>query len=162
MNHGDATSLEGATNGSYATLVASLSQFDGTPVQFLGALLEAQCELTDAKGAAILALPAEARHTNRFGILTIHPPPSNGGPAPAWLTRASETAPRVLSGGETTIVPLSQSADGTPVEHLVLLPLQGAAGWFIDRRNNRLGNCYRVSGTDWKVRNIRCVWKPLP
>ena len=41
-------------------------------------------------------------------------------------------------------------------------PLQGSAGWFIDRRNNRLGNCYRVSGTDWKVRNIRCVWKPLP
>ena len=43
-----------------------------------------------------------------------------------------------------------------------LEPLQGAAGWFIDRQTNRLGNCYRVSGTDWGVRRIRCIWKTLP
>ena len=77
------------------------------------------------------------------------------------LPRQAEDQAVFIGRGE----PVQLGIGGTVVDEeglAQLEPLQGAAGWFIDRRTNQLGNCYRVSGTDWGVRRIRCIWKPLP
>jgi hypothetical protein len=39
--------------------------------------------------------------------------------------------------------------------------ISGYNGWFIDRTNNRIVNCYGVQGTQVGQRRIRCVSKRL-
>ena len=52
---------------------------------------------------------------------------------------------------------LGESA--TPSDDLDLI--SGYNGWFIDRANNRIVNCYGVQGTQVGQRRIRCVSKRL-
>ncbi len=40
-------------------------------------------------------------------------------------------------------------------------PIIGYDGWFIDRANNRLVNCYRVNTTQVGQRRIKCISKRL-
>lgn len=42
-----------------------------------------------------------------------------------------------------------------------LEPVVGYDGWFIDRANNRLVNCYRINTTQVGQRRIKCISKRL-
>ncbi len=42
------------------------------------------------------------------------------------------------------------------------VPLRGFAGWFVDYKRNRFGNCYRLSTGDYLDYEILCSWRPLP
>ena len=102
MVQGAASSLAEDAQASIAGLVAGLSQFEGSPGQFLNALVEMQCLVVDARGGAILGVNAEAGG-KRLRILAVHPPLARDEAAPLWLAQSSEMAPQVLSSGETRI-----------------------------------------------------------
>lgn len=50
----------------------------------------------------------------------------------------------------------SPGGDGSGIE-----PVGGFNGWFIDRANNRIGNCFRQNTTEWGQSRIKCVWRRL-
>ena len=55
------------------------------------------------------------------------------------------------------------ATEPTEAEILSYEPVTGGSGWFVDRENNRIGNCYTVASTQWRGKpRIRCVWKSMP
>ena len=65
---------------------------------------------------------------------------------------------RGIEGGTSTT-----ASEPTEAEVFSYEPVTGGSGWFVDRENNRIGNCYTVASTQWHGRpRIRCVWKRMP
>ena len=65
---------------------------------------------------------------------------------------------RGIEGGASTT-----TTEPTEAEVLSYEPVTGGSGWFVDRENNRIGNCYTVASTQWRGKpRIRCVWKSMP
>ncbi len=130
LDQGAATSVAGNGESSTAGLVAGLSRFEGPPGEFLNTLIEVQCRVADARGGAIIGVGGNGEAEKRLRVLALHPPIGIDGAPPVWLAQSSELAPRVLSSGETRIVPvrgMGVTGNGAD-EHVVMLPLQGGAG----------------------------------
>jgi hypothetical protein len=73
----------------------------------------------------------------------------------------TETSQRVtVFRGQPTFTAKDLSAEADkPAQGLE--PVIGYDGWFIDRANNRLVNCYRIDGTQVGQRRIKCISKRL-
>ena len=57
---------------------------------------------------------------------------------------------------------VQEESQGQPVEvESELEAVEGFNGWFIDRKNNRIGNCFRVNTYNVGQSRIDCVWKRL-
>jgi hypothetical protein len=96
---------------------------------------------------SLIAVPAAAQ---RVGGKEVIPP---------------ETAPKaekveVLRGQPQDFKGVGTEIDEAALSAFELVPT--GRGWFIDRKNNRLGNCYRASTGYYKERQIKCIWKDLP
>ncbi|MEM7169367.1 MAG: hypothetical protein AAF530_04315 [Pseudomonadota bacterium] len=64
-------------------------------------------------------------------------------------------------------VPLVGAADTTSYYPAIqqtpdFVPLRGFAGWFVDYKRNRFGNCFRLSTGEYLGYEILCTWRPLP
>ena len=141
-----------APSASTADLVALITQFEGTPEQFLLQVLAFQCRLTGALGAAVVrAVPAakpqdapvapdaeeqddaEAQPQWQFQVLASYPPIKPGTAPPQWLSAGAEAMGSLLEAAEPVASALVEpqsdpDAVGMGFEqdpsYLVLVPLR--------------------------------------
>ncbi|MBS3821443.1 MAG: GAF domain-containing protein, partial [Phycisphaerae bacterium] len=127
---------------SPAEALQRLAAFDGPPEAFLGNLLNVQCALVAARGAALMR-PTEG------GIepVAVYPPMKEGQTAPSWLAQMVETAEGVLQSGQTAVRPLHGGEElygEGAARHLILLPLRtgqgpiGVSGFYLEGAGDRL------------------------
>lgn len=106
-----------------ADLLERLSQFDGTPQEFLFHLLILQCRLASATRAAML----KPEQDGQVQVLSAYPPLQKDQPTPVWLAQAVEAARPVLQTGTSTVKPLpnaDQMYGQSARNHLVLVPIK--------------------------------------
>jgi len=134
MDQHTAASEASPERANLADMVASLSQFEGPPGAFLLKLLEVQCTVAEADGAAILGVEPE----QAVKVIMMHPAPAGNETAPLWVAHSAQSAAEVLESGETQLMALpaggmsgggggDRNGDGAR-EHVCLIPLQGGGG----------------------------------
>ena len=107
-----------------ADWIARLRHFEGSPAQFLSALLAAQCRHNQADGGIVLRFGSE----KQADIVAVHPPPSESQAPPPWLQQAAEVAAMAAGSGVSVIQPLheAQTLYGQPARrHLIAIPCDG-------------------------------------
>lgn len=114
-------------------VVDRLAVFQGGPAEFLQELLEAQCRIGGASGAAVLRRGAQ----NRAEVVAVHPRITRG-TAPAWIGQAIEVVNGHQDGELGEIVRPVRDRESlygqSPTSYMVLLPLrhgQGAVGFHV-------------------------------
>lgn len=104
-------------------LVEQLLQFDGSPKDFLTALLSVQCHVGGATHGAILRLADP-----NIEVLAVHPPVEPDSAAPVWLAQSVELSAGVIRSQQSQTHPLHTADElyGTQAQHqLTLVPIWG-------------------------------------
>ncbi len=127
---------------SASAVLNRVAAFDGSPEQFLGELIAAQCELTGAQAGAFLRRDREGR----IRVTASHPAIDHRQSPPAWLAQAAEIAGQYEELDEPVVRPVHKSEElyGQGVsEHLILLPIynetsvRGVAAFRVRTRNKQ-------------------------
>ena len=112
---------------SVSDQIARLAGHDGSPEEFLTALLQTQCRMASAAAGAIVGVEGTAPAR----VLRTFPASDRRVGMPLWLALSVERAPAVMTAGVTSVVRLNDAGDlpGTMADpHLVLIPLKGWTG----------------------------------
>ena len=108
-----------------------------------------------AVGITLAAFTAQPVLAQDIGVTVLR-----GTPIVRGAVEVSEPADRQVTvfRGQPAWVPVGPApqSDDSGIEAVA-----GFNGWFIDKANGRIGNCFRQNTADWNQFRIKCVWKRL-